>query len=162
MERERARERTLYDANIAYFRSVRERAETGEVVVRGDEQPWEQNRNARVKYFFHRQKPDTALKDLTMFVHEIHRHSGEHRHQGGVVIYVLDGEGWTTVDGVQHHWKKGDLLLLPIKPDGVSHQHFNAREDKPAKWLALIYEPFREILAEDMQQVKPSPDWKGD
>ena len=116
MERYRERTRTLYDLNIEYFRSLRERARDGTIVVKGDELPWEQNRNSRSKFYFHRQKPDTALMNVTMFVQDIQSHSGEHRHQGGVVIYVLEGEGWTTVDGVEHHWKKGDLLLLPSNP----------------------------------------------
>lgn len=161
-DRERAREKTNYDLNIEYFRSLRQRAREGNILVRAADLPWEQNRNARVKYFFHKQKPDTALNNMTMFIHEIFRHSGEHRHQGGVVIYVVDGEGWTVVDGVRHDWKKGDLLLLPVKPDGVSHQHFNAQPDKPATWLALIYDPFRELLSEDLVQVQLSPDWKED
>ncbi|MBM2812679.1 MAG: hypothetical protein HW416_3438 [Chloroflexi bacterium] len=152
----------MYDLNIEYFRSLRERAQNGKVLIRGDELPWEQNRNSRSKFYFHRQKPDTALMNVTMFVQDIQTHSGEHRHQGGVVIYVLEGEGWTTVDGVEHHWKQGDLLLLPIKPDGVSHQHFNANPEKPAKWLAFLFDPFREYLAEELVQVTPHPDWHGD
>jgi len=162
VERYRERERTFYDSNIEYFRSLRERARSGNIVIEGDLIPWEQNRNSRSKFYFHRQKPDTALMNVTMFVQDIHTHSGEHRHQGGVVIYVVDGEGWTTVDGVKHPWQKGDLLLLPIKPDGVSHQHFNANPEKPARWLAFLFEPFREYLAEEMVQVKPSPDWHED
>lgn len=162
MERYRERARTFYDANIEYFRGLRERARTGKILIEGDQLPWEQNRNSRSKFYFHRQKGDTALTNFTMFVQDIRSHSGEHRHQGGVVIYVLDGEGWTTVDGVRHEWKKGDLLLLPIKPDGVAHQHFNANPDKPARWLAFLFDPFREYLAEEMVQVKPHPDWQGD
>lgn len=162
MERYRERTRTFYDANIQYYRDLRERARTGKILVAGDDVPWEQNRNSRSKFYFHRQKPDTALTNFTVFVQDIQTHSGEHRHQGGVIIYVLEGEGWTTVDGVRHDWKKGDLLLLPIKPDGVSHQHFNADPDKPARWLAFLFEPFREYLAEEMVQVKPHPDWQGD
>lgn len=78
---------------------------------------------------------------------------------GGRAIYVLEGKGWTTVDGVRYDWEEGDLLLLPIKPEGVEHQHFNAEPGKPCKWLAMIYSPFKAALGSQMEQVEVSPDW---
>ena len=42
--------------------------------------------------------------------------SGKHRHQGGLVIYVLEGKGYSIVDGERKDWEKGDLVLLPMKP----------------------------------------------
>src|SRR5690242_9499378 len=67
----------------------------------------------------------SALNQWLVFQHDIHTHSGKHRHQGGLAIFVLEGEGYTEVDGVRIDWEAGDLILLPIKPDGCEHQHFN-------------------------------------
>ena len=91
----------------------------------------------------------------------IHHHSGKHRHQGGLAIFVLEGAGYTVVDGKRYDWKAGDLILLPIKPGGVSHQHFNADPKKPARWLALITNSYRPHLGYEIVQIEDSPDWKG-
>src|ERR1700719_2851203 len=68
---------------------------------------------------------DTPLQHWRVFIHDIRTRSGKHRHQGGLVIYVLEGRGYSVVDGERKDWEKGDLVLLPMKPGGVVHQHFN-------------------------------------
>jgi len=103
--------------------------------------------------------PETALDGWTVFVQEIHVHSGKHRHQGGLVIYVLEGEGYSVVEGERLDWEAGDLLLLPLKPGGVEHQHFNKYEDRPAKWIALINVPIFTWGATEMVQVEDHPDF---
>ena len=65
--------------------------------------------------------PEAVLDDWNIFVQDIKVHSGKHRHQGGLVIYIIEGEGWSEVDGERHDWEAGDLLLLPLKPGGVEH-----------------------------------------
>ncbi len=67
---------------------------------------------------------------------EIRAQSGKHRHQGGVAIHILEGRGYTVADGDRYDWQKGDLLTLPVKPDGVVFQHFNASEKEPALLIA--------------------------
>ena len=32
-------------------------------------------------------------------MHEIHTHTGKHNHQGAMGLFVLEGEGYTIVDG---------------------------------------------------------------
>jgi quercetin dioxygenase-like cupin family protein len=135
------------------------RALTGKVVIRGDEEPWVQNRNSYVKYYLHPLKPDTACSHMTVFTHKINTHNGMHRHQGGLVIYALEGTGYTVYDGERFDWKAGDLILLPIKPGGVDHQHFNSSVGKPAVWLALITVGFKPYLANEMVQISNSPEW---
>ena len=98
---------------------------------------------------------------MWMFVHDIRSHSGRHRHQGGLALFVLEGKGYTTVDGVRHDWEKGDLILLPIKENGVEHQHFNLDPDKPSRWLALAPLPLWDQLGWELTQVEEHPDWKG-
>jgi hypothetical protein len=159
MERERERERDNYEAEYAHQRGLRERAFSGKVLVRDEDRPWQQSRQGLLKYYLSRAAlQDTALKDWIVFIHEIHTHSGKHTHQGGLVIYVLDGEGYTVVDGERHDWERGDLLLLPIKPGGAEHQHFNRSADRPARWLAMIYKPLHDEVASSMEQREESPD----
>ncbi|MDP2660437.1 MAG: cupin domain-containing protein [Dehalococcoidia bacterium] len=134
-------------------------AETGTVVIRGKEIPWEQGRQARVKWYMHPLKKDLSVQGWLLFHQDIRTHSGRHRHQGGLAIYVIEGKGWTTVDGVRYDWEEGDLILLPIKARGVEHQHFNAMPGSPCKWMALIYTPFIEAMSSELEQKEPSPDY---
>ena len=83
-----------------------------------------------------------------------HAHSEE-------LIYVLEGKGYSVVDGERHDWEAGDLLLLPIKPGGVEHQHFNTDPDTPCRWLAFIHWPTLDHLASPAEQLEDSPTWGG-
>jgi gentisate 1,2-dioxygenase len=64
------------------------------------------------------------------------------------------------VDGERHEWEASDLLLLPLKPGGVVHQHFNKHEDRPAKWIAFIHYQIREWAASQIEQVEEHPDFQ--
>jgi hypothetical protein len=117
-DRERTRERDNYEEIIAHQRAERERSFTGKVVIRGEECPWVMSRQALVRHYmwpsrYSRLTPEAVLDDWNIFVQDIKVHSGKHRHQGGLVIYILEGEGWSEVDGERHDWEAGDLLLLP-------------------------------------------------
>lgn len=154
-----ARQVNTYEAGFSHDAELRRRAVECKVVVKGTERPWQQSRQGRIKFFLHATIDDTAVFDWRMFVHDIRTHSGKHRHQGGLAIYVVEGKGWTTVDSVRYDWEEGDLILLPVKPRGCEHQHFNAEPGKPCKWLALIYSPFKGALGSEMEQKEVSPDW---
>ncbi|NJD27414.1 MAG: cupin domain-containing protein [Chloroflexi bacterium] len=45
--------------------------------------------------------------------------------QGGIVHLVLEGEGYTEVDGERHSWEAEDLIAIPIREYGVTYQHVN-------------------------------------
>jgi gentisate 1,2-dioxygenase len=165
--RERERERAIddYEQQLARDKEKMERARWGKVVIRGKDVPWTQNRQARNKMYMAPSrssgKPvETVLDDWRVFVNDVKVHSGKHKHQGGLVIYVLEGEGYTEVDGERHEWEAGDLLLLPLKPGGVVHQHFNKHEDRPAKWIAFIHYQVREWTASQIEQVEEHPDFR--
>ena len=103
---------------------------------------------------------DVPLLQWRVFTHEIRTKSGRHRHQGGLVIYVLEGKGYSIVEGERMDWEKGDLVLLPLNPNEVEHQHFNLDPEKPALWAAFIHIPIQEHLASDLQQIENSPEFK--
>lgn len=169
MEKERVREREPdqqqdgkhYEEVLRINAEARQRARTGKIVIKGKEVPWQQNRQSLVKTFlsFHG-ITDTAARNWTCFIHDIKVHSGKHRHQGGIQLFVLEGEGCTVVDGKKVEWEKWDLIVLPVKPNGCEHQHFNKEPGKPAKWMAFQYYPFTEVLGNMFEQVEDSPDWQ--
>lgn len=154
-----ARQAPFYEWVYTRWNAWKERADQGQVVVRGKEIGFQQGRQGRSKYYLHPLRQELATESWLVFMQDIRTHSGRHRHQGGLAIYVLEGQGWTTVDGVRHDWEAGDLILLPVKPQGVEHQHFNAVPGTPCKWLAMIYLPFIESVSSELEQKELHPDW---
>jgi mannose-6-phosphate isomerase-like protein (cupin superfamily) len=168
MEKEKIREKepsqqdagTHYEATLEMYAAARERARTGKIVVRAKELPWRQGRMGFTKQYLSWQKPDSAVEDWTCFIHDIKVHSGKHRHQGGIMLFVLEGEGYTVVNGEKFDWEKGDLIVLPIKPGGCEHQHFNKAPGKTARWMAFLYSPYFQVMGNLFEHVENSPDWK--
>jgi quercetin dioxygenase-like cupin family protein len=51
-------------------------------------------------------------------------HSGSHRHtHTEAMLYVLEGKGYSLVDGKRYDWEAGDAVHVP--PRMTSHEHFN-------------------------------------
>jgi len=53
-------------------------------------------------------------------------------------------------------------ILLPVKPGGCVHKHYNKVEGKPAKWMAFKYNTFSQVLGSMFEQVENSPDYQGE
>nr|WP_231926044.1 cupin domain-containing protein [Geobacillus thermoleovorans] len=52
-------------------------------------------------------------------------HTKAHRHVHSAVYHILDGEGYTIIDGVKFEWEKGDFFILP---PWSWHEHVNTGE----------------------------------
>lgn len=153
---------TDYDLRMRLQNEVVRKRMEGKVVVRGRERPWEQNRQAFSQHLSSQLEWDTlGAPGWNIFIQVIKRHSGRHTHQGGLAIYVLDGKGYSIVDGERYEWEKDDLILLPIKPGGSVHQHFNADAGKPATWIAFRYRPITDAIDMIRTQQSEHPDWIG-
>lgn len=167
MERTRVRERepaprNSYELGLEKDKAFTERQRNGRVVVRLQDTKQELVRQGHLRFYLDagRRVTDTPLQNWAVFTHEVRSVSGKHRHQGGLIIYVIDGKGYSIVDGERVDWEKGDLVLLPFKPEGVEHQHFNVDPEKPALWMAFIHQGVREHSASEITQTEPSPEWK--
>jgi quercetin dioxygenase-like cupin family protein len=166
IERTRLREREprpadSYERLVKQQMELRDRGLQGAIVLKDQDRPWEQSRQGRLKWFISRSSDTgSALINWLVFKNDIRTHSGKHRHQGGLVIYVLEGEGYTEVDGEMIGWEAGDLLLLPIKPDGVEHKHYNKRPGERCQWIAFIYLPYQDEVGFYLEQQEDSPDFK--
>jgi gentisate 1,2-dioxygenase len=152
-------QRDLYAELQEYFQGMLRRAETGRVHLRAADLLWERNRHALLGYYLHPFITDTALHSMQLFQNVITQHGGMHRHQGGVVIFVIEGKGYTIADEEKVDWESGDLILLPMRPGGVAHQHVNTDADKPARWLAFISNAFREHSGYEIVQLVDAPEW---
>jgi hypothetical protein len=131
VERVRERERpplkdNPYERVMAQRKALAERNLTGPVVIDCTQQEWFQARQGKLKFFLDPVSfKNTPLQQWRVFIHDIKTRSGKHRHQGGLVIYVLAGKGYSIVEGERKDWERGDLVLLPMKP-GL-HQHPDPR-----------------------------------
>ncbi|MFZ9500092.1 MAG: cupin domain-containing protein [Beijerinckiaceae bacterium] len=167
LERTRTRERdpgamTPYDIFIRSRLEFLERQNTGQVVVSLDDREYFNTKQGKLLYYINAEiHKNTCLLDWRVFTHSLISHSGKHRHQGGLVIYVIEGKGYSIVDGERVDWEAGDLLLLPIKQGGVEHQHFNSEPGSECHWIAFSYMPFFDYNASEFTQVDVSPLYKG-
>ncbi|MFQ5826378.1 MAG: cupin domain-containing protein, partial [Dehalococcoidia bacterium] len=117
--REPEPEELFYDLTYKWRAEWRRQREVGKVVIKGNDMPWEQNRQGLIKHYMHPKNWDElGVPSWLVFIHEIRKNSGRHRHQGGLGIFVLEGRGYTVVDGVRYDWEAGDLIILPMKPNG--------------------------------------------
>jgi mannose-6-phosphate isomerase-like protein (cupin superfamily) len=159
--RERVKEREAaegdqYERLLGVRGEFIERNMNNKLVIRETDREWQQSKQAFAKiYLMDELTPDAALRDWYVFIHDIHKQSGKHRHQGGLVLFVIEGEGSTEVNGEMIDWEEGDCILLPFHPDGIEHVHFN-RGDGTAKWLAFIYVPTFDHVASELVQTEVS------
>jgi quercetin dioxygenase-like cupin family protein len=165
IERTRVREReapavSSYELAIRKDREFAERQMNGRIVCRLEDCPQKLTRQGLLRMYLDLTVKDTPLQNWVVFTHEVRTSSGKHRHQGGLVIYVIDGRGYSVVDGERVEWEKGDLVLLPLRENGVEHQHFNLDPEKPAVWMAFIHWPTREYVASEMTQTEESPEYR--
>jgi hypothetical protein len=154
------REQGFYENVFANLAERRQRAKDGRIVIKASDAMWEQNRQGRIGYYLHELVKDSALQDWRVFAHDIHTHSGRHTHQGGLVLYVTRGSGYTVVNGVRDDWSEGDLIVLPVLPGGCEHQHFNDDPDQSSEWFAFIFVPLQYATGALFEQRENSPNWK--
>ncbi len=160
--REPEPQETIYDQQRRIDNERIKRRAEGKIIIKGKEIPYEQNRQGLVKWYtWDKNWNEQGVPGWRIFTNLIKNHGGKHRHQGGLGLFVLSGKGHTVVDGVRYDWEDGDLILLPIKPDGCEHQHFNDNEDpgQPSEWMAFIFTYMRDPTGVEFLQREEHPDW---
>ncbi len=151
----------IYEALYSSREDFVERQKMGQIVVKDTDREDELCRQGWAKWFLHPQVfTDTALQDWYVFYHDIKKESGKHRHQGGLILFIIEGKGATEVDGEMIDWEEGDMVLLPVKPGGCEHKHYNHEPGKGAKWLAFIYLPMWDHVASELAQVEVFSEFK--
>ena len=162
---EKLRKVNLWNELIALRDAQRERRKTAVQVVRRTELPLETNSQGLMRWYMHPAIMDTVLSTLSIYEQEIppRSRSGRLKFQGGQVMFIIEGEGYTVIDGFKHHWKTRDVLNLPLKRDGITVQHFNSSSEKPARFLAVEPNLFAATSVDrgaGFDQLEPSPDFK--
>jgi len=116
----------------------REERKNGLQMIREADLPLETNRQGLMRWYMHPSIRDTVLSTMMFFEQEIPpgSRSGRLKFQGGQVMMILEGSGYTLIDGVKHAWSAGDVVNLPILADGIVVQHFNPDPNVTAKFIA--------------------------
>ena len=97
-------------------------------VIDEEDLPLEINRQGLMRWYMHPSIRDTVLSTVLFFEQEIPpgSRSGRLKFQGNQIVMIIEGEGYTMLDGVKHPWKAGDVISLPLRENGIVVQHFNA------------------------------------
>jgi len=127
-----------WDELLALRDKQREERASGLQMIRESELPLEVNRQGLMRWYMHPAIRDTVLSTMLFFEQEIPpgSRSGRLKFQGGQVMMILEGAGYTLIDGVKHAWSAGDVVNLPILADGIVVQHFNPDPNVTAKFIA--------------------------
>jgi hypothetical protein len=150
---------------IALRDRQRESRKTAIQVVRLSELPLEKNQQGLMRWYLHPAITDTILSTLAIYRQEIPpgSRSGRLKFQGGQIMFIVEGRGHTTLDGVKHAWEAGDVLNLPTRRDGVVVQHFNDDPDRLAAFLAVEPNLFAATSVDrgcGFELMEPSPDYE--
>jgi gentisate 1,2-dioxygenase len=135
----------------------------GAWLIKGKEVPWEKNRQGNMQWYLHPALEDTAIRSMIFFRQEIPPggRSGAQKSPGGQVIYIVQGRGYTTLDGVRHNWEAEDVVNIPIRSDGVVVQHFNRDKHEPVVLVCADLN-LADLLGLDrgsaLEQVEPAPE----
>jgi len=154
-----------WDELLAIRDRQREQTRRGLQVIKEKELPLEVNRQGLMRWYMHPAIKDTALSVLMFFQQEIPpgSRSGRLKFQGGQVMMILEGQGYTTIDGIKHPWQAGDVLNLPLRVDGIIVQHFNTDPNNPAKFVAAEPNWFECTTVDrgsGFEQLEDAPEYK--
>jgi gentisate 1,2-dioxygenase len=155
----------LFDELLRIRDAERARTANRAWLISGDDLPWEINRHGKMRWYLHPAMQDVALRTIMFYAQEIPpgSRSGKQKCQGNIVFLVLEGQGFTAIDGVRHSWKTDDVIFLPVREEGLTYQHFNTDERRPA--LLVGCEPnLVDVLGVDkgsgFEELEDAPEYK--
>ena len=112
----------------------REQRGKGAWLIKGKDLPWEHNRQGKMKWFMHPALEDTCIRSMLFFEQEIPPggKSGLQMTPGGHCMFILEGRGYTLLDGVRHDWLE-DAVAFSVTDArytaGVSNLRANVSVD---------------------------------
>lgn len=115
------------------------------ILMGGSESPTDETNGFRAK----------AVAMSTIFEESPHSRSHSHTHTEAM-LYVLEGRGYSLIDGERHDWEAGDAVHVP--PRMTHHGHFNDSDDR-ARTLRIEFgiRYFYESLWQGYEKIKDRP-----
>lgn len=142
----------------------REQFKNGTWLIKGKDLPWEHNRQGNMKWFMHPALTDTCIRSLLFYEQVIppNGKSGLQLTPGGQCMYILEGRGYTLLDGVRHDWQAEDIVQIPLRRDGVKVQHVNADLRRQVRFVCAELN-LLDTLGVDrgaaLEQIEDAPDY---
>src|SRR2546423_2981256 len=101
-----------WDELLALRDRQREQTRSGIQVIKEAELPLEVSRQGLMRWYLHPAIKDTCLSVLLFFQQEIPpgSRSGRLKSQGGHVMMITQGPGYTTFAGIKHPQQTGDYF----------------------------------------------------
>ncbi|MBI4188457.1 MAG: cupin domain-containing protein [Chloroflexi bacterium] len=120
-------------------REVEEQWKKSRLVMKSEELKFETNETGTTAQVIN-PKFGFSNKQISSFIREIPVgwKSGKHKHNMEAIIMIIQGQGYTVVDGTKYEWKKGDVITIP--PMAV-HQHFNTGKTEAVRFFAVTTIP---------------------
>ena len=115
---------------------VKEKAQSSPLLLYSWEQTWQALNSLRdhegsahdgvLLEYRHPQTGGPVLPTMACMVQLLRpgEHTKAHRHTGSAVYHVVNGAGFTIIDGQRFNWSKGDIFALP---PWALHEHANLR-----------------------------------
>jgi len=128
-----------YSQQLHFHEERSEELRKSKKITRWAELRWGKSEHSRAADLVH-PTIGFANRVIDAFVSEIPP-SGKntiHRHNPEAIVHILDGAGYSIIDGERIGWKKGDTLFIPPMS---WHQHFNSSKTKSTTYLAVTCEP---------------------
>lgn len=155
---------TLFDNLLKQRDAWRNKMKTAKNLIKWRDLPWEINKQGKMKWYLHPDLHDRASMAHLFFMQEIPpgSRSGKQKVQGGLVHYILEGRGYTVLDGVKHEWESGDVVALPFRDKGLDYQHYNLDPEKSVLLVAAMpnfFDVFGVDMGSGLEQLENCPEY---
>lgn len=90
--------------------------------------------------------PSTSVS-LSVGVLEPGAATSNHRHGYESLVYVLEGEGYTIMEGVRYDWRAGDAIYTP---PWCWHQHFATEKSGTVRYLTATNMPLLQSMGQTL------------
>lgn len=142
---------TFYDEWLAADAHIQEEFRRAPHVARDREIPWVQTRqDARVKLMVANATGFATMGGEVLKAEiPVGWHTGMHRH-GEESMHILQGEGFSIIDGERFDWHKGSTIHIPYR---AVHQHFNTGEELAAYISGMCFSLERFLRLAKLEQL---------
>jgi mannose-6-phosphate isomerase-like protein (cupin superfamily) len=162
---EQRKGRNLWDELIQLRDQQRADVEKSVWLIKGKDLALENNEQGLMQWYMHPLLKGPCINTLQLCVQTIPpgSRSGRIHHPGDQVIFIWEGQGYTTIDGQKHHWSKHDVVQIPLRVNGVTVQHFNTDPDNEARLICCEPNQVHSAYVDrgsGFEQLEVSPDYK--
>ncbi|HLG72981.1 MAG TPA: hypothetical protein VK009_21385 [Chloroflexota bacterium] len=145
----------------------RQQFKNGTWLIKGKDIPWEHNRQGTMKWFMHPALTDTCIRSMLFYeqIIEPGSKSGLQLTPGGQCIFILEGRGYTLLDGQRFDWQAEDIVQIPLRRDGVKVQHVNTDLRRRVRFVCAELN-LLDTLGVDrgaaLEQIENAPEYEQD